>query len=92
MNKPEWRMWKAVDKKYGSLELWGSIDGEVKRIKKDHDGNTISEAPAPTALISESFTFKLNRSMASKPTQLLEAPVSKINCPFTPLIDALISK
>ena len=52
----------------------------------------ILEAPAPTAIISESITFSLNLSIASKPTQLLEAPVSKIKRPLTPLIVALISK
>jgi len=48
----------------------------------------MSEAPAPAALISLSFTFNLNVSTASKPTQELEAPVSKINVPLTLLIDA----
>ena len=52
----------------------------------------MSEAPAPTAFISESLTLRLKRSIASKPTQLLEAPVSRIKRPLMPLIVALMTE
>ena len=45
-----------------------------------------------TTLQIQQEAFKLNSSILSKPTQLLEAPVSKIKFPVTPFILALINK
>ena len=53
---------------------------------------SILVAPAPAAKILESFTLRLKVLTASKPTQELDAPVSKLKRPFTPFKVALISK
>ena len=42
------------------------------------------------AFVFELLAFSLNSSILSNPTQLLEAPVSKINSPLTPLISAFM--
>src|SRR5680860_472780 len=53
---------------------------------------SILVAPAPAAFISDASEVNLKSSILSKLTQVFEAPVSKINRPFTPFILAVTSK
>ena len=53
---------------------------------------SISVAPAPDAFIFDFLVLSLKVYSEPKLTQELDAPVSKINLPFTLLILALISK
>src|SRR5680860_612020 len=53
---------------------------------------SILVAPAPAAFISDASEINLKSSILSKLTQVFEAPVSKINRPFTPFILAVIAK
>jgi hypothetical protein len=49
-------------------------------------------APAPAALVLECPALRWKSSILSNPTQLLEAPVSKIKLPEMLLIVALTNK